>query len=762
MDRGIVQGLVVLMLVSATSVVRAQSSTPPSDPSAQPPVGITPIRSLGDSINSLQYNPLTGEAVPVASGRISRPPDPSKPGAAIPGVPITNEPVSMTPIEPLGQSLRGGYRLGRLASLFRSPTDSTVIGSTSRTTSAAQLAATSPKPLLTDPSQKQTDRTSQPAQVVRARPAPRSDQIPDAARPQADPRLVPVSTTDGARLAPFARQIPQEARPQSPQTTVSERPRLDAPATSERPVQATNENDDPQPRAVKLPEPPPLRAIPSASTSTPAPADSSDSAPPPLPTLDRIEPIGDAPSVPAANEPATPVSVPAAETQPTALPAAPSQPEPAPSPGNEPPPGLPAMGPATGPVESAPQPSPPLESPAELPPSVARESSASPLPKAEAPATDNQLARTSVDQSAVKIGPARINEPQYITFTAAEVGNEIITSNELIDAVNEEMKKDPSLQRLDPGSPEYRMVENQIAAMKLSHLIEQKLILQDLHRRFPKGSKQEKGFLEFIEERWRSDELPVLCRRYAAANIAELRVKLKEQGKSYDSLRKKYIDQEMTREFLMGRIHNKLSSDVPEQLAYYNKHRNEFYRDAGVTWREIEIKVNRYPDRASAHRKAEDLLSKLLHNESFEALARTSSNGPTASRGGLYVDTTPGSYVVPGVNAELDRLPIGQVSQIIEAPDAFYIIKVESRREAGPLPFKELQNDIRKKVYMENTQKAVNEYLQGLRAKTLIRSMFETSSEGLVTQDRSAALKNGKDDPAVQRTSINSPPQPRP
>ena len=66
------------------------------------------------------------------------------------------------------------------------------------------------------------------------------------------------------------------------------------------------------------------------------------------------------------------------------------------------------------------------------------------------------------------------------------------------------------------------------------------------------------------------------------------------------------------------------------------------------------------------------------------ARSPAASDGPTASKGGLYPDMTPGSYGIPVVNDELNRLPIGQVSTILEAPAGFHIVRVESRREAGP------------------------------------------------------------------------------
>ena len=155
-----------------------------------------------------------------------------------------------------------------------------------------------------------------------------------------------------------------------------------------------------------------------------------------------------------------------------------------------------------------------------------------------------------------------------------------------------------------------------------------------------------------------------------------------------------------------------------------------------MTWREIEINFARYPNRAEARKKAEEVLARLLHDEDFAPSPGPSSDGPTASKGGLYVDMQPGSYGIPVVNDELNRLPVGQVSPILEAPDSFHIVRVDSRREKGPLRFDEVQDKIRNKVLDENFQKAVEDYLAKLRAKTLIRTMFDSTESDPTTSRR--------------------------
>jgi parvulin-like peptidyl-prolyl isomerase len=291
---------------------------------------------------------------------------------------------------------------------------------------------------------------------------------------------------------------------------------------------------------------------------------------------------------------------------------------------------------------------------------------------------------------------------------------------------------------------EKRQVVNMIASQALDHMIDQAVILQEAKREM-KNPKAQTMFNEYVDKAWREDELPPLLRKTAAANEYELKQKLAEQGKSYADMKEAYRKKMLARDFLNARIHNKISCDLTEQRAYYNEHLKDYDQPARFTWREIEISFAKNPNRAEARAKADSILARLLRDEDFGEVARAVSDGPTATKGGLYPDMSPGSYGIPVVNDELNRLPVGQISTILEAPNGFHIVRVESRREAGPLRFDEVQDKIKPKVMERNYQKAVENYLNRLRSKTLIRTMFDNSES-----DPRLARRN---DPSVRPAS---------
>ena len=266
-----------------------------------------------------------------------------------------------------------------------------------------------------------------------------------------------------------------------------------------------------------------------------------------------------------------------------------------------------------------------------------------------------------------------------------------------------------------------RELINMLGTMALDHLIDQSLILQEANKKL-KSPKAKQAFDEFVSKRWRDERLPPLLAKYTAANEYELKHKLDDEGISYADMQATYHRDMLEHDFLFNEIKNKICVDLNEQRKYYNENTQQYDQPARIDWREIEISIAKYPDRDAARRQANAVRAR-LKKEDFAAVARSASDGPTASKGGFYAAMTPGSYGIPAVNEALDALPVGKLSPVIEAPTGFHIVRVDSRRAAGPLRFDEVQKKVAEAVFERNMTRAREEYLAKLKGKTLVRVM---------------------------------------
>jgi peptidyl-prolyl cis-trans isomerase SurA len=410
-------------------------------------------------------------------------------------------------------------------------------------------------------------------------------------------------------------------------------------------------------------------------------------------------------------------------------------------------PRLPASGsegwtaPASGPAPGSPWPrmaAPPQPAaedagpPGPLPPLPPEAEGAAP-PVAVPPPVD-QVTRTSAPGGEAPAAPAAAPpRGKTASETVARIGDDIITFNELRTAVEDRLRDMPA------GQQPTREELNRAGAMMLDRLIDRTVIIQQARREL-KNPKAWDLFQQQADETWKKDNLPILLKQTGAADEHELKSKLAERGMSLDDMRAAFRLDTIAREYLRMKLMPKLKVDLLDLREYYTTHQAEFDRPAQVSWREVQVTYDKHPDHAEARRKAEAMFDRLRRGGDFAAMARAESEGATAAQGGLW-ETSPGSYAVAAVNQALDTLPLNQVSPIIEGDAGLHIVRVEARRRAGPAPFQEVQFAIRDRLSGQKFQKEMAAYLEKLRARTPIRTVFDgtESDPNTVRSGQSAA-----------------------
>jgi peptidyl-prolyl cis-trans isomerase SurA len=315
---------------------------------------------------------------------------------------------------------------------------------------------------------------------------------------------------------------------------------------------------------------------------------------------------------------------------------------------------------------------------------------------------------------------------------AARVGDEVITLHDLVLNVKEQLKRHP------PGRDLTRPELNMVAKSVLAGLIERTLIAQDAKRAL-KNPKQLDRLFEAADKFWHEEELPPMMRRYMAENEEQLKQKLLESGRSLETLHQSYRQEFLAQVYMEQKLTDRRKVDLPEMRKYYDQHLHdkEFDRSAEITWRELLVENSHHASPAEARSKADGLVARLAKGEDFARLARSESEGPSRVReqGGL-MQTSPGSYAVDSVNQALASLPLNRVSPVLEGPTSFHIILVESRREAGPASFEEVQDQIRRKIMVAQLTKAREAFIAKLRRNTPISTIFDgTESDPNATDE---------------------------
>ncbi len=83
------------------------------------------------------------------------------------------------------------------------------------------------------------------------------------------------------------------------------------------------------------------------------------------------------------------------------------------------------------------------------------------------------------------------------------------------------------------------------------------------------------------------------------------------------------------------------------------------------------------------------------------------------------------------------------MSQILEDNDGYHIVRVIERHDAGMKPFRDAQVEIKKKLKDERNKKGTEEYLEKLRNKTQIWTIFDDEAKGRRIGARGGETRNG-------------------
>ena len=112
----------------------------------------------------------------------------------------------------------------------------------------------------------------------------------------------------------------------------------------------------------------------------------------------------------------------------------------------------------------------------------------------------------------------------------------------------------------------------------------------------------------------------------------------------------------------------------------------------------------------------------------FAELAGKHSQGPSGKRGGELGYFSRGDMAKPFEDAAFALKEPGELSDVIKTRFGYHLIKLEDRREAGLVPFEEVQEKLQEYLQQEKVKEAVQSYVKQLRQEAEIKRFHETES----------------------------------
>jgi peptidyl-prolyl cis-trans isomerase SurA len=254
-----------------------------------------------------------------------------------------------------------------------------------------------------------------------------------------------------------------------------------------------------------------------------------------------------------------------------------------------------------------------------------------------------------------------------------------------------------------------KIKEARLAA--LNDLIDRQLILQEF-------KKKKFTIPEYVIE----DQVQSIIREEFAGDRQAFLRTLTAQGYTMNKFREAQRDKVIVGAMRQNNIKGTFSATPQQVQAYYEANKKEFATPEQLKLRMIVLNADPLDANSadSTRKMADEIRNKVKGGADFATMAKTYSMDGTAESGGDW-----GMIDRKTLNQQLTDiafiLSAGEVSQVAQIGDSFYILYCESKKSSSFIPLPEVRDGIQKKLEQAQRQKATQKWIDTLREKAYIR-----------------------------------------
>jgi peptidyl-prolyl cis-trans isomerase C len=305
------------------------------------------------------------------------------------------------------------------------------------------------------------------------------------------------------------------------------------------------------------------------------------------------------------------------------------------------------------------------------------------------------------------------NDKAYV----ATVNGKGITRKEFDNALREAQKQFSRI-----GVKEGEKADKKLPDMKkevMNRLIDLELLYQD-----------STGRAIVVEDYVLKKDMKEFKQRFKSRE--EFEKYLKEYNLTEDELleqfRRRRTVQDL-RNILRQEMAAKVKVSDADARAFYDRNIDKFQHPAQIRVSHILVAVSQNADEAEkkkAREKIEGIQKELKNGADFADLARKESQCESRNQGGDLGFFPRGRMVKPFDDAAFKLKP-GEMSGIVETRYGYHIIKMQEKRPAGPVPFDEVKDKIKRYLAQVQIEQMYADYLKQLRKKADIHILIDVS-----------------------------------
>jgi len=194
---------------------------------------------------------------------------------------------------------------------------------------------------------------------------------------------------------------------------------------------------------------------------------------------------------------------------------------------------------------------------------------------------------------------------------------------------------------------------------------------------------------------------------------------LQAEGGTFEQFRK-----EVREQYIVSALRNKnISQEIvisPYKVEnYYLAHQDDFKIEDEIKLRMIVLNKSSADDTNTLN-IAREIETKIKEGAAFQEMAAVYSQGSQQHQGGDW-GWVERSVLRKELAAAAATLKPGEVSDVIETPQADYLMLVEQTRPAHVKPLNEIRDDIEKTLRTQEQARLEKQWIEDLKKKTFIR-----------------------------------------
>jgi len=194
---------------------------------------------------------------------------------------------------------------------------------------------------------------------------------------------------------------------------------------------------------------------------------------------------------------------------------------------------------------------------------------------------------------------------------------------------------------------------------------------------------------------------------------------LQAQGVTYEQFRKDVRDQYIISAMRSKNVSQEIVISPYKIENYYLAHQDAFKVGDEIKLRMIVLNKSANDDQ-EPHRMAAEILTQIKQGAAFAQMASVYSQGSQREQGGDW-GWVERSVLRKELADVAFSLKPGQMSDIIETPQACYLMLVEQRRPAHVRPLSEVRDDIEATLRTQEQSRLEKQWIAELKKKSFIR-----------------------------------------